>query len=62
VRSVNHYLCGSGEKNGAKRGTKVSFGKTMMQNTGATAVSKMHVSRQSDVEQCKNQAHSLSGY
>ena len=28
--NANHHLHGNGEKNGAKRRTKVSFGRTMM--------------------------------
>ena len=48
--------------NGAQRRTKVSFGKTIMQVLELMRLAKNHISGQRDIEQCKNQAHSLSGY
>jgi len=56
------YVCGSGNRNGVQRRTKVSFSKTMMQALKLQQLVKRHISGQSNVEQCKNQAHSLSGY
>jgi len=44
-------LCGSGERNGGQRKTKVRFGRTMMQALELLQLVKRHISRQSDVEQ-----------
>jgi len=57
--TVNCHLCGSGERNGAQRRTKVSF---MMQALELLRLAKRHISGQSNIEQCKNQIYSLSAY
>ena len=62
MHNANCHLCSSGERNGAQRRTKVNSGKTMMQALGLLWLAKKHISGWSDIEQCKNQAHSLSGY
>jgi len=46
--TANHHLYNSGERTGAQRRTKLSFGRTMMQTL--------------ELLQCKNQAHSLNSY
>ena len=62
VCTPNHHLRGSEERNGVQKRTKVSFGSTMMQVLELLWLVKRHVSGQSDIERCKNQAHSVSGY
>ena len=51
VCTTNRHLRRSGERNGAQRRTKVSFGRTMMQALELLQLAKRHVSRQSNVEQ-----------
>ena len=60
--TVNCRLHGCGERNGAQRRKKVSFGRTMMQALKLLWLVKRHISGQNDIKQCKNQAHSLNGY
>jgi len=61
-RTANRHQHGSGERNGEWRRTKVSFSRTMMQALELLWLAKRHISGGSDMEQCKNQARSLSGY
>ena len=42
--SLDHHLRSSGERNGAQRRTKVSFGRTMMQALELLRLVKRHVS------------------
>jgi len=42
--TANSHLRGSGERNGAQRKTKVSFGRTMMQALELLQLVKRHVS------------------
>ena len=57
THTTNRHLYGSGEKNGEQRRTKVN---NRDASTGGAL--KMHILERSDVEQCKNQAHSFSSY
>ena len=50
---ANCYLCGSGESNGERRRTKVSFGRTMMRALELLQLVKRHVSGQSNVLNCE---------
>jgi len=43
VHTANRFLCCSGERNGAQRRAKVSFGKTMMQALELLQLEKSHV-------------------
>ena len=52
----------SSKRNGAQKKTKVNFGRTIMQVLELLWFAKRHISRQSDIEQCKNQTHGLSYY
>ena len=60
--TTNRHLCSSGERYGEQKRTKVSFGRAMMQALELLWLAKRHFSGRSDVEQQRNQAHSLSGY
>jgi len=60
--TANHHLRGSQERNGEQRRTKVSFGRTMILALKLQRLAKRHISGWSNVEQWRNQAHSLSGY
>jgi len=51
--TANRQLCSSGERNGAQKKTKVSFGKTMMQTLELLQLAKRHVLQQSDIKQYK---------
>jgi len=55
-------LWDGGKINGQLRRTKVSFGRTMMQALELWRLEKRHASRQSDVEQWRNQACNYSHY
>jgi len=57
---INHHLHGSGERNWEQRRAKVSFGKTMTWAMELLWLAKRHISGRSDVEQWRNQTHSLS--
>jgi len=59
---TNHHLCGKGERNGAKRRTKVSFSRTMMQALELLRLVKRHTSGRTNVEQWRNQGCSYSHY
>ena len=50
-RTTNRHLRDCGERNGAQRRTKISFGRTMMQTVELLRLAKRHVLGQSDVEQ-----------
>ena len=43
AHTSNRHQCGSGERNGAQRRTKVSFGKTMMQALELLQLTKMQM-------------------
>jgi len=60
--TANCHLCGSGERNQEQRKTKVSFCRTMIQALELQRLAKRHILGWSDIEQRRNQAHSLSGY
>ena len=50
------------ENKGQQRRTKVNFGRTMMWALELLWLAKKPISGRSDVEQLRDQAHSLSGY
>ena len=60
--TANRHLCGSVERNGAQRRTKVNFSRTMMQALELLRLTKRHVSVRSDVEQWRNKAISFNHY
>ena len=60
--TTNCHLRGSGERNQVQRRTKVSFSRTMMWALQLLQLAKRHIYGQSDVEQWRNRAHSLSSY
>jgi len=62
VCTANHHLYGSGERHSKQRRTKVRFSRVVMQALELLWLAKRHVSGQIDIKQCKNQAHSFSGY
>ena len=49
--TANRLLRGREERNGERRRTKVSFGRTMMRALELQRLSKRHISGRSDVEQ-----------
>ena len=49
--TANRHLCGSQERNGEQRRTKISFGRTMMQALKLQWLAKRHISGRNDVEQ-----------
>ena len=62
VHTTNRRLRNSGEENGAQRRTNISFGKTMMKASELLRLAKKHILGQSNIKQCKNKAHTLSGH
>jgi len=60
--TANHHLSASGERNGAQKWTKVSFGRTMMQALALLQLVKRHIFEWNNIEQWRNQACSYSHY
>ena len=43
TRTTNHHLCGSKERNGAQKRSKVSIGRTLMQAKQQLQLAKRHI-------------------
>jgi len=60
--TTNRHLRSSGERNEEQMRTKVSFGRIIIQAFELLWLEKKHISRQSDIEQWRNQACSLNDF
>ena len=60
--TANRHLRSSGQRSAEQRRTKVSFSRTMMQALELLQLAKRHILGQSDEDQWKDQAYSLSHF